>query len=60
MLSRGENVVASRHVAARGRGSGVEVDVRLYPHVRLRDGKVAYVFEHDDRDAASQAAGLAG
>jgi hypothetical protein len=58
VLERGDDVVAAMHVIARGKGSGVNVDVRLYPHVKLREGKVVYVFEHDDRAAALNAAGI--
>jgi hypothetical protein len=58
VLERGDDVVAAMHVIARGKGSGVNVDVRLYPHVKLRVGKVVYVFEHDDRAAALKAAGI--
>ena len=56
--SRGD-VVATVHLIGRGKGSGVEVDVRLYGHVKVRDGKVAYLYEHEDRAAALAAVGLA-
>jgi ketosteroid isomerase-like protein len=58
VIEQGDSVVASLHVTARGRTSGVEVDVGLYPHFKLRDGKVVYVFEYEDRAAALEAAGL--
>src|SRR4051812_26568572 len=38
LVEQGDSVVASTHVRARGRASGVEVDVRLYLHFRVRDG----------------------
>ena len=51
-------VVASVHVTGRGKTSGVEVDVRLYLHFKVQDGKVIYLYEHEDRPSALQAAGL--
>jgi ketosteroid isomerase-like protein len=55
-----DGLVASLHLTARGQGSGVKVDVRLHGHFKLRDGKIAYLFEHQDRAAALEAAGLEG
>ncbi len=46
------------HVTARGAASGVEVDVRLHFQFAVRDGKIVYVYEHDDRDEALEAVGL--
>jgi ketosteroid isomerase-like protein len=54
----GDDVVATAHLIGRGRGSGVEVDVRLYGHLRVRDGKVVYVYEHEDRADALKAVGM--
>ena len=54
----GAEVLTSIHVTARGRGSGVEVDTRLYLHFKMRDEKIVYVFEHTDRREALEAAGL--
>jgi ketosteroid isomerase-like protein len=42
----------------RGRVSGVEVDVHLHMHFKVRDGKIIYVFEYEDQAAALKAAGL--
>jgi limonene-1,2-epoxide hydrolase len=58
LLANGQDVVAALHVSARGEGSGITVDVHLYGHFKVRDGKVVYLFEHQDRDAALKAAGL--
>jgi ketosteroid isomerase-like protein len=58
MMDRDDDVVVSLHLTARGEGSGVEVDVRLYGHFKVRDGKVAYLFERQDRTAALDAAGM--
>lgn len=58
VAERGEDVVASIHVITRGKASGVDVDVRLFGHFRVRDGKIAYVFEYVDQAEALEAAGL--
>ena len=58
MIEQGESVVASIHVTARGKTSGVEVDTRLHLHFKVRDDKIVYLFEHADRAAALEAAGL--
>ena len=60
VLEDGDDVVLGVHIRARGRGSGVETDVRFYEHMKVRDGKVVYVHDHADRAAALEAAGLAG
>jgi ketosteroid isomerase-like protein len=59
MIEEGDSVVASAHVIAKGKASGVEVDVRLYMQFTVREGKVIYVFEHEDRADALKAVGLA-
>ena len=41
-----------------GKGSGVEVNLRVYPHWKVRDGRVFYSFEYPDRASALEAAGL--
>lgn len=53
-----DGVVASIHVRGRGKASGVEVDVRLYLHFKVREGKVIYLYEHEDRAEALEAVGL--
>ncbi len=58
VIEDGDDVVASVRIKGRGRGSGVEADIRFYVRLRVRDGKVAYIYDHDDRAAALQAAGL--
>jgi ketosteroid isomerase-like protein len=60
VIEDGADVVLGVHIRARGRGSGVETDGRYYAQMKVRDGKVVYVYEHDDRAAALTAAGLAG
>jgi ketosteroid isomerase-like protein len=53
-----DSVVACLHLTGRGKMSGVEVDLRVYMHYKLRDGKIVYVYEYDDRGEALEAAGL--
>jgi hypothetical protein len=59
LVADGEDVVVSLHVIARGKVSGIEVNVRIHPHYKLREEKVVYIFEHHDRESALEAAGLA-
>jgi ketosteroid isomerase-like protein len=58
VVEEGDNVVALVHITARGTGSGVAVDVRFYAQFRVRNGKVIYIFDHEERAAALKAAGL--
>ena len=58
ILDAGDDLVVIVHLEGRGRGSGAEVDVRLYLHMKVRDGRVVYVFEHEDRAEALEAVGL--
>jgi ketosteroid isomerase-like protein len=53
-----DSVVACLHLTGRGKKSGVEVDLRVYMHYKLRDGKIFYVYEYEDRGEALEAAGL--
>ena len=57
-LPPGENVVGTLQLSGRGKGSGVEVNLRVYPHRKVRDGRVFYSFEYPDRASALEAAGL--
>ncbi len=54
----GDSVVVGLHLTGTGKGSGVEADLRVYQHFRLRDGKIVYLYEYLDRDEALEAAGL--
>jgi ketosteroid isomerase-like protein len=58
IVDDGESVVVAVHITARGKGSGVEVDIRFYAHFKLLDDKVVYIFDHADRTAALDAVGL--
>jgi ketosteroid isomerase-like protein len=50
-----ESVIATVHVVAQGKTSGAKVDGHLYLHFKVRDGKIAYVYEHQDRAEALEA-----
>jgi ketosteroid isomerase-like protein len=58
VIENGDSVVASVHIQARGKASGVEVDVRFYAQMKVRDGKIVYIYDHEDRAEALEAAGL--
>ncbi len=58
VVEEGDSVVAHVHITARGRGSGVEVDVRFFAQFKVQDGKVIYIYDHEDRAEALEAAGL--
>jgi ketosteroid isomerase-like protein len=59
VIEGGDDVVLAIHIRARGRGSGVEADIRFYAQFKVRDGKIAYIYDHHERSAAVEAAGLA-
>ncbi len=58
VVAIGDSVVVLIHVTARGKISGAEVDVRFYAHAKLRDDKVIYAYDHEDRAEALEAVGL--
>jgi ketosteroid isomerase-like protein len=58
VIEDGDDVVAVVRITARGHGSGIEAKVRFYAQFKVRDGKVAYIYDHEDRAAALDAAGL--
>ncbi|MCW3032879.1 MAG: hypothetical protein QOK19_2738 [Solirubrobacteraceae bacterium] len=58
VIDAGDDLVVTMHIVGRGKGSGIEIDVRLYPHMKLREGKAIYVFEHETRAEALKAVGL--
>jgi ketosteroid isomerase-like protein len=57
-IDAGDAVLVTVHFAGRGRGSGIEVDARLYEVYRLRDGKIVRMDEFTERSEALEAAGL--
>ena len=59
LIEQGDSVVASLHITARGKASGVKTGVRFYPHAKIRDHRIVYIFDHTDRAAALKAARLA-
>jgi ketosteroid isomerase-like protein len=60
VIEEGGSVVASVHLRARGKASGIEVAVCLHLHCKLRDEKLVYIFEHEDRATALEAACRSG
>jgi ketosteroid isomerase-like protein len=53
-----DRVVVTVRFRARGRGSGVEVDARLYDVFTLRDGKIVRMDQFAERFEALDALGL--
>ena len=58
VVENGDDVVALIHLAGVGRRSGTRGDVRFYAQVKVRGGKIAYIYDHEDRAAALDAAGV--
>jgi ketosteroid isomerase-like protein len=57
-LDRGDRVVVTVWLQARGRVSGVDVDVRFYDLYTLRDGKIVRMDQFTERSEAMEALGL--
>ena len=57
-IDAGDRVLVTVHFSGRGRGSGIEVDTRLYEVYGLREGKIVRMDEFTDRAEALEAAGL--
>jgi ketosteroid isomerase-like protein len=57
-LDAGDRVLVTEHHRGRGRGSGIEVDTRLYSVYTVCDGKVVRMDQFTDRPEALEAAGL--
>src|SRR3954447_24796212 len=58
VIEDGDDLVASIRIKARGRASGVEAEIRFYAQIKVRDGKVSYIYDHEDKAEALEAAGL--
>jgi ketosteroid isomerase-like protein len=58
VIDGGDDVLATVRITGRGKASGIEVNVRLYLHCKLRDGRIAYLYEYEDEAEALKAAGL--
>jgi ketosteroid isomerase-like protein len=54
----GDHVVVTVRFRARGRGSGIEVDARLYDVFTLRDRKIVRMDQFTEQSEALEAAGL--
>jgi ketosteroid isomerase-like protein len=54
----GDRVVATVRFRARGRGSGIEVDARLYDVFTLRDGQIVRMDQFTEQSEALAAVGL--
>jgi ketosteroid isomerase-like protein len=54
----GDRVVATVRFRARGRGSGIEVDGRLYDVFTVRDGKIVRMDQFTEQSEALEAIGL--
>jgi ketosteroid isomerase-like protein len=55
----GDRVLATVHLRARGRASGVEVETRFYDVYTVRNGKIVRMDQFTRRSEALEAAGLA-
>ena len=53
----GDRVVVTVRFRARGRGSGIEVDARLYDLFTLRDGKIVRMDQFAEQSEALEAVG---
>jgi ketosteroid isomerase-like protein len=61
VLDAGDKVIAFINTSARGKGSGVAVEAKVWKLWTLRDGKLVELrYFGDDRAAALEAAGLSG
>jgi ketosteroid isomerase-like protein len=59
VAANGDVVVVTYHLSARGRGSGVEVELAITLVWTLHAGKVVRIRAYTNRDEALEAAGLA-
>jgi uncharacterized protein len=57
-IDAGDQVVVTVYYSGRGRGSGIELEDRLFEVYTLRDGKCVRKVEFRDRADALEAAGL--
>jgi ketosteroid isomerase-like protein len=58
LIEVGDRVVSRLHVTGSGKGSGIDVDQRVYQVTEFRDGLIVRVDEFYDRAEALEAAGL--
>ena len=57
-VDAGDRVLVTLHLRGRGRGSGVEIDGRLFDVYTIRNGEIVRMDEFTERSAALEAAGL--
>jgi ketosteroid isomerase-like protein len=57
-IDAGDQVVATVRESGRGRGSGIEVDARVFKVFTFRSGKVVRMVEFIERSEALEAVGL--
>jgi len=53
----GDQALVVSRISVRGKGSGLEVDQRLFTVVTVRDGKIAAIHDYAEREQALAAAG---
>jgi ketosteroid isomerase-like protein len=58
LIDANERIVSRLHVTGRGKGSGIDVDQRVYQVVELRGKSIVRIDEFYDRAAALEVAGL--
>lgn len=56
MIDTGEHVIVHHRMRARGRDSGVEVNLPIYQVVAVRDGQLVSMWDYITRDEALEAA----
>ena len=57
-VDAGDRVVVTLHLRGRGRGSGVEIDARLFDVYTIREGMIVRMDEFTELSVALEAAGL--
>jgi ketosteroid isomerase-like protein len=55
LAAEGDSVVLDIHISARGKTSGAAANLRFYAHMKLRDDKVVYIRDYENRAAALDA-----
>jgi uncharacterized protein len=58
LVDRGDRLLCITHVSGRGRGSGVEVDMRVWETYTFREGRIVGREVFRDRSEAFAAAGI--
>jgi ketosteroid isomerase-like protein len=58
LIEVGDRIVSRLHFTGRGKGSGIDVDQRVYQVFEFRDNSIVRIDEFYDRAEALEAAGL--